>query len=428
MWDTRAGAADPVPALVTWQLRFVFQDTVPVPMGLAYGVPGTNTIPPGQVAPFAVDVPAWAARATNILVSASAPVNLIFNPALPPTGTNAGDVTLLSGTTGGFFALNTNAMPPLVPGSRYYLGIQNTGTASVTAAVEVDFDVTPLASGNPNNATQPGGVLPRYFSYDVSSNGTAVSFQLLNLGGNLDLVARRGLPLPALTSFDYGSFNPEPRTREYLSSRIQALWRWPQGAGNCVFNADVTNVVFTILATEYTNGFPNIVNLASGVSFPANNSGTGDATDYYHYVVTTNARRAQFEIDGPTGDMTLVARKGLPLPTLTDYACLSANPGPNEELITLYDFSSPIALTSGDWFISAVNVWGAPVGYAIMATEFPAYGTNVLITSCQALTNSFFSPGIPCPASTILCRERRNCRAPTGPLSRRPSPPPPPMC
>jgi hypothetical protein len=99
--------------------------------------------------------------------------------------------------------------------------------------------------------------------------------------------------------------------------------------------------------------------------------------------------RAQFEIDGPTGDMTLVARKGLPLPTLANYTCLSANPGLNDELITLFDFSSPVPLTPGDWFISAVNVSGVPAAYAIKATEFPVYGTNLVITNCQALSNSF---------------------------------------
>ena len=51
MWDTRAGATNPAPQLVTWQLRFTFQNTVPAPIGLTYASPGTNTIPPGQVAP-----------------------------------------------------------------------------------------------------------------------------------------------------------------------------------------------------------------------------------------------------------------------------------------------------------------------------------------------------------------------------------------
>jgi subtilisin-like proprotein convertase family protein len=384
MWDTRAGAAVPAPALAGWQLRFIFQNTTPLPVALSYGVAATNTIPPGWVAPFAIDVPAWATQATNILLSASAPVNLLFNANHPPTGTNAGDVLLLSASTGGYVAFSTNGAPPLVPGARYYLGVTNAGTASVTAVVQVDFDVTPLTNGVPLNTTQAGNTLPRYFSYDVSSNGTAVSFQLLDLSGNLDLVACYGLPLPTLASFDYGSFNPGTNDEDILifpDSIPVALapGRWYLG----VFNADPTNVACTILATEYTN----IITLTSGVPYPNTNSVAGDATDYYHYVVTTDALRAQFEIDAPTAPMALVARKGLPLPSLTSYDCLSANPGPNEQLITLFDFSTPVALTPGDWFISAVNVSGGPVRYTIMATEFADYGTNVLITGWQDLTN-----------------------------------------
>ena len=389
MWDTRTGAGVFAPTLAGWQLRFVFQNTTPVPIALSHGVPATNTIPAGWLAPFAIDVPAWATRATNILVYASAPVNLLFSANLPPTGTNAGDVTLLPASTGGFVDLSTNGTPPLVPGARYYLGIQNTGMASVTAAVQVDFDVTPLTNGVRSDATQAGNTLPRYFSYDVSSNGTAMSFQLLNLSGNLNLVASYGLPLPTLASFDYCSFNPATNDEEIIvfpdsTPAALAPGRWYLG----VYNADPSNVACTILATEYTNAFPSIITLSSGVPCPNNNSGAGDATDYYHYVVTTNALRAQFEIDGPAAPMALVAHKGLPLPTLTSYDCVSTNPGPNEQLITLFDFSSPVALTPGDWFISAVNVSGGPVGYTMMATEFPAYETNVLITSCQALTNN----------------------------------------
>jgi subtilisin-like proprotein convertase family protein len=390
MWDTRAGAADPAPELVSWELRFVFQNTVPEPIGLTRGITRISTIPPGQTAPFFVDVPDWATQATNILVYASAPVNLLFNQNLPPTGTNVGDVTLLSAATNGFLALSTNGTPPLIPGARCYLSVQNPGPASVTAVVQVDFDVRPLANGVPFDATQAGNTLLRYFSYDVSSNATAVSFQLLHLDGNLNLVARANTPFPTLASFDYGSFNPGTNDENILlftNSTPVALapGRWYLG----VFNADLASVAYTILATEYTDVLPNIITLASGAPYSNTNSGAGDATDYYRYVVTSNALRAQFEIDGPTGDMTLVARKGLPLPTLADYTCLSANSGLNDELITLFDFSSPVPLTPGDWFISAVNVSGGPAAYTIVATEFPAYGINVLITNCQAPSNSF---------------------------------------
>ena len=82
--------------------------------------------------------------------------------------------------------------------------------------MQVDFDVTPLSNGVPFNATQAGNALPRYFSYDVSPNATAVSFQLLNLNGNVDLVAGANPPFPTLASFDYGSFNPGTNDEDIL--------------------------------------------------------------------------------------------------------------------------------------------------------------------------------------------------------------------
>jgi len=388
--DARAGAADPVPELACWQLRFVFQNTTPVPLPLMHELTQTNAVPPGQVAPFVVDVPVWASRATNILVEAPAPVNLLFNQDLPPTGTNANDITLLSAATNGFLTLSIGGTPPLVPGVPCYLGVQNTGAAAVTAAVRVDFDVPALSNGVPFNATHADNTLPQYFSYEVSPDATAVSFQLLGLDGNVDLVLAQGDSFPSLASSDYQSLNAGTNDEGILvfntSSPVPLTpGRWLLG----VFNADPTDVAYTILVTEYTNAFPYIVTLSSGMPSYTFNSGGEDATDYYHYIVTSNAVRAQFELQGLTADMTLVARKGLPLPTLTDYALLSANPGPNDELITLFDFSYPVPLTPGDWFISAVNVSGEPVSYAITATEFPAYGTNLVITSCQPYGDSF---------------------------------------
>ena len=240
-------------------------------------------------------------------------MNLLFGANLPPTGTNAGDVTLLSASSSGFVALSTNGMPPLVPGARYYLGVQNVGTVSVTAAVQVNFDVTPLANGVQVQATQPGNPLPRYFSYNVSSNGTAVSFQLLNLSGNLDLVTGYASSLPTLASFDYGSFNPGTNDEDILvfpdSSPVPlAPGRWYLG----VFNAGSASAAYTILVTEYTNALPTIITLTSGVPYPNNNPGTGDPNDYYHYVVTTNALRAQFEIDSPTAPWRWLHGKAYP--------------------------------------------------------------------------------------------------------------------
>ena len=49
-----------------------------------------------------------------------------------------------------------------------------------------------------------------------------------------------------------------------------------------------------------------------------------------------------------------------------------------------------MALTPGDWFLTAVNVSGGPATYSIKATEFSVYATNVIITNWSIVSNSYF--------------------------------------
>lgn len=277
VWDSRAGALDPPPTLISWQLSFWLKDTVPMPVTIHPGGTETNTVSPGRIEYYAVDVPAWVSFATNRLVTASAPVTLLYNQALLPTGTNTSppDFTLLSGSLGGTSTLSAmSGTPLLMPGTRYYLGVQNTNAFTVAFALAVDLA-------------------------------------------------------------------------------------------------------------------PTLTTLTNGVAFACTNSGSGNAADDYLFVVSPSAVRAQFEITHPTADMTLVARHGLPLPDLAHYDFVSANPSTNDELIVVYDYSSPVPLSPGAWYLSAINVSGGPAAYSILATEFPVYGTNVGITQLQADSGNF---------------------------------------
>src|SRR5712675_1609045 len=268
----------------------------------------------------------------------------MFNQFLPTTGTNGalGDVILMTGATGPrFVTLDTNGVAPLPllrPGLKYYIGVSNPGPATVTFVYQVDFNVTPLTNGVP--VTSPSDSVPRYFSYDVTSSETIVSFALTNLDGNVNLVARKGLPFPAPTNFALGSFNPGTDDEDIIvfsnSEGVAALTpgRWYLG----VFNADTKNVDYTIVVTDSTNTLPPIITLFNMIPYTNSNSGVGITNDYYRFVVSTNAVRAQFEINNPSADMTLVARKGLPLPDITSFDLISANPGTTDELIVLYDF------------------------------------------------------------------------------------------
>ncbi len=111
----------------------------------------------------------------------------------------------------------------------------------------------------------------RYFSFDVQSNAYEATFQLLKLSGNADLVVRKGVPLPTLTSSDYGSFNvsnvdeniyvltnssPVPLSAGHLvSRRVQArrrpgqLHRAGEGTGRYQ-RADRRSII------DLTNGVP----------------------------------------------------------------------------------------------------------------------------------------------------------------------------
>jgi len=271
--DTRAGGTNGPSTLLSWQLGMFLRASQPVPVALSPGAAFTNSLGQGQIQWFAVDAPAWVGFATNTLLFASVPVNLLFNPAVPPTGTNALDSMLLSNSRAGTTVLQTNGSPPLPAGSRYYLAVQNTNLSPVTFALETAFDLGMVAT------------------------------------------------------------------------------------------------------------------LQSGISYSTNLAGFG--MDYYRIVISTNAVRAQFEVNAPTADVTLYARRGLPLPSTNRFDYVSANPGTNDELIVVYDFSAPMPLSAGEWFLGVENTIAQPAAYSVTATEFSAYGTNLVIMGYGVTNDSF---------------------------------------
>ena len=270
--DARAGATNPPPTLVNWQLALWLANSQSVPIQLVHSQQITNLIGPGEIQVYQVAVPDYVSFSTNTLLNSSAPVNVLFNPIAPPTGTNASDTVLAVGSISGAWTLQTNASPGLLPGSSYFLAIQNTNPSTVSVSLVIDFD------------------------------------------------AETVITLSAATP--YAKINPGPL----------------------------------------------------------------NSSDFYRYVVSLDAVRVQFEVNGPTSDVTLVARKGPPLPSLSSYDFISANPGTNDEQIVIYDYSRPVPL-NGEWFLTVVNVTGSPAAYTIMATEFQDYGTNLVLSGPTVDTN-----------------------------------------
>ncbi len=172
IWDNRTGAfITNSDQLISWQLQIVLQNNSLPPVELDPETPTPITVPPGEIVTLTVAAPSWAAFATNILVSATAPVDLFFNQTNPPTGSPA-DYTFVANNTSGSFTMSTAPPPPppqLLPGQTYYLGVRNTGAHAVTAVVQVNYDITTLSNGVPvNGGLNTTNGAERYFVFNVT--------------------------------------------------------------------------------------------------------------------------------------------------------------------------------------------------------------------------------------------------------------------
>ena len=118
----------------------------PVVLGITNGVPKTNNIFASGIVFYRVNVPANADFATNsLLYTLNGPLNVWFTTNTPPTIANVNAFAAVSPATNGVSILSTTNVPTnIVPGSMYYLGVQNTNTFAVSYGIEVNFHlVTP---------------------------------------------------------------------------------------------------------------------------------------------------------------------------------------------------------------------------------------------------------------------------------------------
>lgn len=217
--DRRDGPAGGDPALLSWGLDFVFEDATPAPYPLAHEIPRSSVIPAGGWQHFAIEIPPWAERTTNTLISAQMPLQLWFSLLQPPTSTNQSETLLASNIQSSSLVLSATSMPPIFPGTRYYLGLQNTNSVPVPATFQVSYDVPQLTAGVPATVGLSAADAVAYYGFDVSTNADAVVVRLSGLTGELELVARKELPFPTAENYQFGSFNPDSLDEEIVINR-----------------------------------------------------------------------------------------------------------------------------------------------------------------------------------------------------------------
>jgi len=422
VWDNRLGGAVTGASLLSWKMNIVFVNTNPPAITLTNGLSYCSTLGTNETAFFIVNVPVKAKGVTNVIF-ASSDVSLIFQQYGLPTGQQPPDTffqnNVLSGVTGlgtnGWTSHNidrtilrsSNSYPVLQRGRRYYLAVQNKAPGSNSFCLQADLvlpgNVIPLTDGVPfcgalGFTFTTNVVGAQTFSFNVSTGAIQATFQTFNTSGNVDLFVRYGTNftnfaalLTLATNYPYSSTNlgtGREIVRVATNSRPFALTNglWYIA----VVNREASNVSYCVVAKQILAS--NIVTLTNALTYTATNDGGGIGAlvpvDYYHFPVSAGSLRAQFELLQPSGDVTLVLKKDLPLPDLLDSTYISARGGASDELVFLFDYSTPVALTNGDWYLGVVNATGTTNVYTAQVTEYPVYGTNFEFSTSMVLTGA----------------------------------------
>jgi subtilisin-like proprotein convertase family protein len=301
-----------------------------------------------------------ATRAQFEVDNPSGDVTLIIRKGSVPSLGTSDYISTNSFTNSEVIIVVSNSTPVTLTNGDWYLGVVNVSGGSVNYSVKASEWP---ATGQPINVT------------NISYNGSSFCLTWDSLPGAYYHI--EGINTLGATNWTVAS--PTILATNYSTTY-------------CV--SPVTNNFYRVvegivLSTNQASSIP-VVDLTNGIGYSASNAGGANTTDYYHYVVTNNpAARAQLEVMNPSGNVTLVARKGLPLPSLATNDYISQNPLTNSELIIIFTNSSPVALTPGDWYLAVVNLSGGSVSYTVKATEWPVTGQPINVTNVTYNGSSF---------------------------------------
>jgi subtilisin family serine protease/subtilisin-like proprotein convertase family protein len=191
IWDNRVGQVLTNGHLISWRLQLGFVNTNYGIITLTNHQPYTGTLYTNNVHYFAVDAPLGILSITNSILNADAPVTVVFNQTELPLPGRPGNVILMTGVTNGVFILDTNSVPALVTGQRYYLAVYSTSaaTSTNTYTIQIDWDITTPAPLQLNVISSSGVMWNGSINHIVTipAGTVAASFELLGLNGGASM-------------------------------------------------------------------------------------------------------------------------------------------------------------------------------------------------------------------------------------------------
>jgi subtilisin-like proprotein convertase family protein len=397
VWDTRADSSAPTNGtLLSWNMQMTVSATNVNLIVLTNGIGYTNGAVPGNsIAYFAFDVPANANYVTNSLSNCSTNLNLLFNQAALPTGTQPGDFTLLANvpTNGGVAVLTNDApAPSFVRGARYFLGVQNTNAGAATFTIEAETDQPKtnailLLNTIPYTNTITNSSVAQYYYFPVPTNAVLASFEIINPTNEINLFVGNTLPLPDNNNYAYAASYAGTNDEAIVVSTNSIVGTTnsmpvPLTPGNwylAVYNYSATTstnpVTYQVVASYVTNGGIDIIPLTNGVAYTNGVATPGPAlTNFYSFTMTNSSPSVRFIVTNVAGgNVDLIARDGA-FPTPQQMTLGSFNSGTIPQVVTIVT-NSVLPSLNGTWYLGVPNNAAGNVHYTISATT-GVPGTN----------------------------------------------------
>lgn len=366
----------------------------------------SNGTPAGGISYFRFVVTNTAVQANFEILNPSGNVDLYIRRDLPlASPANATFSSANSGTLNEFIAVATNLT--LLPGD-WYIAVVNRTAAPVSYAVRA----TQFAEGLPTLIRLQNGIAytsnvntnelwfdlrTHYYVFSVTNTAQWATFEINRPTNTVELVLRKGVPLPTATLRDYQSgLNSGANTNDVILVTTNSTV--PLSPGEWYLGVYQSNPAavgtfnYSVRATQFTSPIPpvltNCLDYVAG-RVPAN------ATDYYVFPMPTNTIQANFEILNPNGDVDLYVRRGLPVPSPTSFFYASTNLATASELIVVTN-GAPIPPSPGDWYLAVVNKQQSAVNYTVRVSAFVQGSTNLIVLSNGI---GFLKNGLSCPVA-----------------------------
>ncbi len=423
LWDNRAGPEDIQPVLKTWQLLLSLAETNFPALSLNDGECVANTVQGDEIQYYIVDVPCSTTFATNWLNSKGNLLLLLNEDGVPQDTADdslstdfngegeGGAVLSLNGTV--LYDAETNHIesldtPILHPGQRYYLGVKNVDPKEKNEyelciqfdQIDPQYPIITLTNAvpftNTISFTEPAEF--QYYRYRAGTNVIGLNIEVFPENGDVDAVAKWGLPLPNLTDFDKQSTNSGLGAELITFNKGDSATTIPSGSYYIsVYKADTnqTEVRYRIVATETIIPPHRIHPLTNGEPFPfqVGDNTIGENARVINYFqlrfADPEVSSMQFALSDFTGTADLILKKD-DFPSIDDYDHIAAadpdRPGSGRIVVRA---NATLPDLSGDWYAAVLNRGVADLDFAITGTTFTDDPTSIInLTNRVWFTNT----------------------------------------